>query len=72
MRAWLNPRVDLLGTPSDFAWVDPCYGRTDGRTNEESWLGHIDHLTLRNAHAHIRISPFAPIAQARTAAKEKP
>jgi hypothetical protein len=48
------------------------YGRTDGRTNEESWLSRVDHLTLRNAHAHIRISPFAPIAQARTELQEKP
>ena len=30
------------------------YGRTDGRTNEESWLSRRDHLTFRNARAHIR------------------
>ena len=32
--------------------------RTDGRTNAEAWLRHIDHLTFRNAHAHIRIFPI--------------
>ena len=35
------------------------YGRTDGRTNEESWLSSRDHLTFRNARAHIRISRLA-------------
>lgn len=33
------------------------YGRTDGRTNEESWLRTRDHIQLRNARAHIRRFP---------------
>jgi hypothetical protein len=34
------------------------YGRTDGRTNEESWLSTRDHPRFRNARAHIRKFPL--------------
>ena len=36
------------------------YGRTDGRTNEESWLSRGNHLTFRNARAHIPDSSPLP------------
>ena len=42
-----------------------CHGRTDGRTNEESWLSTRDLLTFRNARAHIRKFPSADFGGSR-------